>query len=93
MSTKNSNTKQLCTIDSVSCSFEDELNRLKEFWERRYINENDIKILENEVKSLSEKYGKNLSFSHNYGKNKDNRIYVSINSNQRFRLNGRFNAV
>jgi hypothetical protein len=72
--------KQL-NILAVSCSLEDELNRLKEFWERRFINENDIKILENEVKNLSEKYGKNISLSHNYGMNKDNRIYVSINCN------------
>lgn len=72
--------KQL-NILAVSCSFEDELNRLKEFWERRFINANDIKIFENEVKNLSEKYGKNLSLSHNYGVNKDNRIYVAINCN------------
>lgn len=80
---KNDNMKneQQCDIHIVSCSFDDELNKLKEFWERRFINGNDIKILENEVKNLSEKCGKNLSISHNYGRNKDNRIYVVINCN------------
>jgi len=68
-------------VAAVSCSFEDELDKLKEFWERRFINGNDIKIIENEVNNLSEKYSKKLTLSHNYYTSKDNRIYVSINCN------------
>ena len=51
---------------------------LKEKWERRYINENDIKILEKDVMELQNKFNVRLIFNCNYSKHISNEIFIYI---------------
>lgn len=65
-------------IKIETSTVEQELERLKKFYERRYIDGRDIQILELEIKNINKKYDCNIRLEHNFYVRQNNQIFVNL---------------